>query len=297
MIVATVASKTLRAASMRILFSPNESKTESEPRELGMRNRFLVFALTAVLVFSSVLLAQTSEQSGATKSQTPSSTPDLSGVWNQHPPASARAYALYTFSAQIPPMTPWAEAKFQANKPGYGPRAFAETNDPVNPTSGDTIGCFPPGVPRIYLQPFPMEIIQIPSRVIMLFEYNHFVRQIYTDGRKHSEDVAQTWMGDSIGMWEGDTLVVDTIGFNDKTWLDRAGHPHSDELHVVERMRRVDHDTLQVDITIDDPKAYTKPWKGQEVFQLKPTWNLMEMVCEDNANFQEIQKLTAQPKK
>jgi len=264
-----------------------------------MRNRLtsLILGLVAVLAFSSVLLAQTSVQSGATTAQVPPATPDLSGVWTQHPPASARAYALYTFSPDVPPMTPWAEAKFQANKPGYGPRAIAETNDPVNPTSGEGIGCFPPGVPRIYLQPFPMEILQIPGRVIMLFEYSHFVRQIYTDGRKHVDDLAPTWMGDSIGTWDGDTLVADTIGFNDKTWLDRAGHPHSEDLHVVERIRRVDHNTLQDDITIDDPKAYTKPWKGQEVFQLKPTWNLMEMVCEDNVNFLGVQKLTKQPSK
>jgi hypothetical protein len=131
----------------------------------------------------------------------------------------------------------------------------------------------------------------------MLFEFSHFVRQIYTDGRKHNTDLGPTWLGDAIGHWEGDTLVVDTIGFNDKTWLDRAGHPHSTELHLVERIRRVDQNTLTDDITIEDPKAYTKPWGGQITFALHPKWNLMEMVCEDNVNFDQFLKNEAKPGK
>jgi hypothetical protein len=142
-----------------------------------------------------------------------------------------------------------------------------------------------------------MEIVQTPGRVLMLFEFSHFIRQIYTDGRKHNTDLGPTWMGDSIGHWDGDTLVVDTIGFNDKTWLDRAGHPHSTDLHLVERIRRVDKSTLQDDLTIEDPKAYTKPWGGQLTFQLRPTWNITEMVCEDNVNFDQFLKNEAAPKK
>ena len=88
-----------------------------------------------------------------------------------------------------------------------------------------------------------MEIAHIPGRVLMLFEYDHFVRNIFTDGREHPKDLNPSWMGDSIGKWEGDTLVVDTVGFNDKTWLDNDGHPHTEDLHVVERIRRVNHDT------------------------------------------------------
>ena len=142
-----------------------------------------------------------------------------------------------------------------------------------------------------------MEIVQTPGRVLMLFEFSHFIRQIYTDGRKHNTDLGPTWMGDSIGHWDGDTLVVDTIGFNDKTWLDRAGHPHSTDLHLVERIRRVDQTTLEDDLTIEDPKAYTKPWGGQLMFQLHPTWNITEMVCEDNVNFDQFLKNEAKPKK
>ena len=256
-----------------------------------MRKRLVssILVLVAVVAFGAVRIAWTAEQSAVAQSQPAASGPDLSGVWTQHPPASARAYALYSLGKDVPPMTPWAEARFNANKPSFGPRAVEDSNDPVNPTSGN-VGCDPPGVPRIYLHPFPMEIIQIPGRVIMLFEFDHFTRQIYTDGRAHDKNLPATWMGDSIGSWEADTLVVDTTNFNDKTWLDRGGHPHSDALHVVERIRRVDHDTLEDDVSIDDPKAYTKPWGTKLTFQLKPKWKLMEMVCEDNANFLDVQQ-------
>jgi hypothetical protein len=194
-------------------------------------------------------------------------------------------------------MTPWAEARFKENKPSFGPRAFPDSNDPVNPTNG-SVGCFPPGVPRIYQHPFPMEIFQVPGRVIMLFEFDHHIRQIYTDGRGHNKDLPTAWMGDSIGKWEGDTLVVDTTNFNDKTWLDRGGHPHSEQLHLIERIHRSDPDLLQIDITIEDPVAYTKPWTAQETFQLRPKWNIMELVCLDNVNFLDLaNKLKVAPDK
>jgi len=209
----------------------------------------------------------------------------------------ATRYLSYSLTKDEPPMTPWAVERFNLTKPSFGPRSVEDSNDPVNPTTVHAAGCFPPGVPRIYLQPFPMEIIQTANRVIMFFEFNHFVRQIYTDGRKHNTDLGATWMGDSIGKWEGDTLVVDTIGFNDKTWLDRGGHPHSEALHLTERIRRVDRNTLQNDITIDDPKAYTKPWTSQLTFRLRPDWNVLEMVCEDNVNFDEFLKNEAKPGK
>ncbi|MSO83669.1 MAG: hypothetical protein EXQ53_10300 [Acidobacteria bacterium] len=131
--------------------------------------------------------------------------------------------------------------------------------------------------------PTPFEIVHTRWQVIQLFEYNHFVRRIHTDGRPHPADLRDSgvyeWHGHSIGRWEGDTFVIDTIGFNDATWLDRLGHPHSDALHVVERIRRVDHDTLQYGVTIEDPKAYAGPWTGEMVFRLRPDWEIFEHVC------------------
>jgi hypothetical protein len=260
-----------------------------------MRNRLMGPILAVVALASlSVVLAQTSQKPEAAKTQTAASTKDLTGVWrrSRRAPDKARRYTIYelifTLTSEKPPMTPWAEAKFNAAKPNVGPNAvtLAQTNDPIT-------NCFPPGVPRIYLiRGEPVEIMQTAGKVVMLYEYDHFVREIYTDGRQHPKDLNPTWMGDSIGKWEGDTLVVDSVGFNDKTWLDNDGHPHTEDLHVVERLRRASYDTLTIDVTIDDPKAYTKSWSGHMIFELKPDWNLGEMVCEDNITFSDMQKTT-----
>ncbi len=161
---------------------------------------------------------------------------DLSGVWIRQPAGNAFS------ETPPPPMTPWALEKFQSHKPTVGPQAALDANDP-------TLDCAAPGVPYILAVPTPFEFVHTPGHVIQLFEYNHFVRRIHTDGRPHPANLRDTgsyeWMGHSIGQWEGDTFVIDTIGFNEETWLDRLGHPHSDALHVVERIRRPDHDTLE----------------------------------------------------
>jgi hypothetical protein len=121
-----------------------------------------------------------------------------------------------------------------------------------------------------------MEIIQTHGRVLMLNEYDHTLRHVYMDGREHPKDPDPTWLGHSTGKWDGDTLVIDTIGLTDKTWLDYLGHPHTEDLHVVERYRRVDSSTLRLEILIDDPKTYAKTWTGQVVFKLKPDWEISE---------------------
>ena len=152
-----------------------------------------------------------------------------------------------------------------------------ESNDPV-------YDCFPPGTPRVYFHPFPMEIIQLPGRALILYEYHHIIRQIYTDGRGHRTDLAPLWMGDSTGYWDGDTLVVETVNFNDKTWLDRGGLPHSEELRLVERIRLIDEDTLGIDFSIDDPIAFTEAWEGQR-FYTRTDWDIEDFACmERNQN-------------
>jgi hypothetical protein len=234
-----------------------------------------LLALFAVLASASLLRAQTAEPRES-KAQTPAASPDLSGVWNRRGVPNAR-YFGYGFSADELPMTPWALERFKANKPSFGPHMVVDTNDP-------TYDCYLPGIPRIYVHPTAFEIIQTPGRVIQYFEYDGFVRQIWTDGRPHlkiEDPHERLWMGDSIGHWEGDTLVVDTTDFNDKTWLDRAGHPHSEDLHVMERIRRVDHTSLQIDLTIEDPKAYVRPITAQMIYQLRPDWHILEHACTD----------------
>jgi hypothetical protein len=245
-----------------------------------LRNHLVesIAGLATVLAFSIIVFAQTAQPSGAAKVQNAAPGSDLSGVWVLHQPAGTSAYSNFAFTKEEPPMTPWAEIKYKMAKPAFGPnkKQAKDSNDPV-------YGCFPPGVPRIYLHPLPLEIIQLPDEVIMMFEYDRLVRHIYTDGRKHDPFLdPPLWMGDSIGKWEGDTLIVDTIGFNDKTWLDRIGHPHSDALHVVERIQRLNHETLEDEITIDDPKAYKKPWTSQIMFEVRPGSEInWEGVCED----------------
>lgn len=193
---------------------------------------------------------------------------------------------IYEFNTEEPPMTAWGEAQYKAAKSSFGAHAYPlhETTDPVYH------GCFPPGVPRVYLHPWPMQIVQSRDVVVMLFEYDSLRRVIYVDGRAHGTALVPLWMGDSIGHWEGDTLVVDTVNFNDKTWIDRLGHPHSDALHLVERFRRLDHDHLVDDITIEDPKAYSRPWTTSLKLRLRPTWELTEQFCEDGDSFQKVEK-------
>jgi len=116
----------------------------------------------------------------------------------------------------------------------------------------------------------------------MFFEYDHFVRQIFTDGRQHPKDLIPSWMGDSIGTWEGDTLVVDTVGFNDKTWLDLGGHPHSEALRIVERYRRRDFGHMEVELTFDDPQMYTKSFTIKIPFNLLADADIFEMFCNEN---------------
>lgn len=241
--------------------------------KLRKRTPSSIAALAITIAFSSALL--TFAKKGGQNGRAPAAAhtqsgayADLSGVWLEK-------QNLITFSPKEPLFQPWAAARYKAVKPGYGPHATPDSQDPI-------LSCYPPGVPRIMLIPFPMQIVQLPGQVMMVFEYDHFVRFVDLERRQHPKDLNPSWLGDSIGHWEGDTLVVDTVGLNDKTWIDQVGHPHSGALHVIERIRRPDHDTLVDDITIDDPKAYLKPWSGQQVFALKRGWHLLEYICEDN---------------
>jgi hypothetical protein len=240
-----------------------------------MRNYLiaLMLTLTLLLGFSTVALAQTAESAAAPKDQKSFSTQDLSGIWAVSAPRGVPWYN-YALTADEPPMTPWAEAKFKANKPSFGPNPQEEPNDLA-------YACFPPGVPRVYAAvQAAMQIVQVPGRVMMFFGRN--LRQVYTDGREHPKALPPLWMGYSTGKWEGETFVIDTIGISDRTWLDRMGHPHSDALHLVERFRRVSSDKLDLDMTIDDPKAYTKTWTAQRTFRLRPAASRMgEAICED----------------
>ena len=226
-----------------------------------MRKRALTVAwvtgLAGLLALPAVTFAQMpGQQPAAAKDNAaaPFNPHDLSGMWeffNNIPGQGIYA----TPSKDHPPMTPWAKAKYDEAKPGYGPKAQAGGNDPI-------LRCDPTGIPRLLFFPQPFEIFASPERVFMFFERDHAWREIWTDGRGHPKDLEPTWMGDSIGKWDGDTFVVDTVGFNDKSWLDFYGDPHSEDLHLIERYRRVDHDNLTLQLIVEDPKAYTATWTG-----------------------------------
>lgn len=246
----------------------------------GWSSGFLIAVLGVVLLIS----AQCANQSGAPSAQTAAATPDLSGVWSRVGVAPGPGAARSLNPTEPPPMTPSAAETFKAVREGTdGPGD--KGRDDLDPL---VTSCAPPGPTRIFAFPRPFEIVHIPGRVLLLFEWDHWVRQVWTDGRGHPQDPDPSWMGHSIGRWDGDTLVVDTVGLNDKTWIDSIGYPHSDALHLIERYRRLNRDELQVNITIDDPKAYTKPWTANVVFTLRPDWEISETVsCENLEMFGE----------
>ena len=243
------------------------------------------FAAFAILTLPLSVYAQRPNPPDQVKAPTAASAPDLTGVW------SARGLSAAIFAAGDALMTPWAKAQYDMAKPSFGPKSvlLTETNDPV-------YKCLPPGVPRVYFHPFPLQIAQIPGQVVLMFEYDHTTRHVFTDGRAHPEDAEATWMGHSIGRWEGETLVVDTVGFKDQTWIDRLGHAHSDQLHTIERFHRTAADAMQVEVTIEDAKAYTKPFTVSFNMRLQPKWDIAEMYCLDTLNFEQFEAGGRPPK-
>ncbi len=185
--------------------------------------------------------------------------PDLSGVWMM-------SGSRYYIPEQLPAFQPGGDARFNAR--------HAEGDDP----SG--LKCAPFGIPRQIFAPYPMQIVQAPGQVVVLYEFEHFFRVLRTNGGDHPVGVEPTFMGYAVARWDGDTLVVDTVGLDEHTWFDRSGHMHSDALHVVERYRRSSAKTMDIEVTIDDPKIFTKPWTVLRQYALQPNLRLGEYVCE-----------------
>ena len=149
--------------------------------------------------------------------------------------------------------------------------------------------CIPPGGPRQFTTPYPMKIVQMPAqkRVYFLFEGHHVFREVFMDGREHPRGTRGTWLGHSVGRYEDDgkTLVIDVTGFNEETWLDFAGHPHTDQLHVVERFSRPSRNQLRYEALIDDPGAYKAPWSVSWTMKWWPKGELDEYICEENNKY------------
>ncbi len=192
---------------------------------------------------------------------------DLSGNWDRASPIESFSNTPGSVRGQDDagdeaPFTDEGRRRFEQNMPGYGPRRGMERNDPYN-------RCEPAGLVRnlnaeIIAPHATFELVHTPDRILQFFEYRHDWREIWMDGRElpEIEDVPLRWNGHSVGRWEDDTLVVESVGFDDRSWLDKLGYPHSDQMHVEERYRRVDADTLELEITVTDPVIYTRPWQS-----------------------------------
>jgi hypothetical protein len=206
--------------------------------------------------------------------------PDLSGLWlpdntpgvrgtNGEPlPGHFISVTLGVKDEDVP-FTPEGLAIYRKNLAGQGkddPGAF----------------CHPMGMPSVNTAPVPYKIIQTPGLIAVLYEGDTVFRQIFTDGRKLPEVTIPSWLGYSVGHWEGNALVVDTIGFNDKSWLDRIGHTHTDALHVVEKFRRSDAGHLTIEMTLEDPRTFTRPITFTQAATLRTEGDLLEYFCTDN---------------
>ena len=142
--------------------------------------------------------------------------------------------------------------------------------------------CLPTGMPLVEMAPAPYKIVQRPGMTVMLYERDTTFRQVYTDGRKLPGDPSPAWMGYSVGKWDGDTLVVETVGLNDRSWLDARGHTHSEAMRLTERFQRLDFGHMEVRMTIDDPKTYTMPFTIHLKQRLLPDTDLLESFCAEN---------------
>ncbi len=203
--------------------------------------------------------------------KTPDGKPDLSGIWTRNTPGVNYLVNLGAGGAEIS-MYPWAETLYKTR----------QENLSRDRPSGK---CLPHGLPDAMMVS-NFKIIPTPRVTVLLYEeFNHF-RQIFTDGRgfpnqANPDERTPTWFGYSIGTWEGETFVVDTVGFNDQSWLDDGGHPHSDAMHVTERFQRRDFGHMDIQITIDDPKAYAKPFTVTVAFRLQSDTEFIEDICEN----------------
>jgi hypothetical protein len=198
--------------------------------------------------------------------RTASGKVDFSGVWQKpYVPDMAKDGKDQKGMSELP-FTPWGEAEWKK----------------YDAAEGDYTGaCLPFGMTRSVNTPEPMQIMQSDTHFAFLFEQNSWFTVVPIDGRRHGDGIP-TWFGDSVGHWEGDTLVIDTVNFNGKTRLDTIGHPHSDQLHLVQRFSRPDRGHIAYEVIVDDPRTFTRPWKNTRNFTLRPDWQIMEYSCEEN---------------
>ena len=258
--------------------------------------------LVPALMLTSLVLAQAAPrpQAGAVTDQKAATAPrhDISGIWdpgnNGIQPMGPQAMPDDGKLEHQLPFTPLGLEALNTHKPSNGVRSVlpADTNDPV-------VYCDPQGMPREDLYELrTTQILQTPLNVVILYQFGKTWRVVWTDGRELPKDPEPRWYGYSVGKWEDEyTFVVQTTGTDERTWVDRAGRPHSGDLRVEERFHRVDHDTLELSMTIDDPKMYTKPWVALNKLRFKlkpPNFDVREMICSPS-EFAEYNKVVGKP--
>jgi hypothetical protein len=202
-----------------------------------------------------------------------SGKPVLAGLWRPAP--GIVGDMTRGFKGGEVPYQPWAEKLFKER------RANDSRDDP-------TASCVVGGVPRSDFVGYPFKILETPEMTAILYEAVHAYRQIFTDGRSLPKDPNPAWFGYSVGRWEGDVFVVESSGFNDNVWLDNAGRPATGSLRVTERFIRKNFGQMDIEVTIDDPKAYTKPWSVTQQLVLQPDTELLEYICNENNKYFEI---------
>jgi hypothetical protein len=200
----------------------------------------------------------------------PDGRPDITGLW-QPSPGTVGDIARNLEPGAVP-FHPWAEALYKHRR---------ETDSKDDPTANCIVG----GTPRSDFVGYPFKILQVPGMVVILYEAVHAYRQIFTDGRLLPKDPNPTWFGYSVGHWDRDAFVVETSGFNDKGWLDNAGKPSTEALRVTERFVRKDFGHMDIRVTIDDPKAYTKPWSVTQPLVIQADTELLEYICNENNRY------------
>ena len=192
--------------------------------------------------------------------------PDLTGVW------LVTGYFTFAPDKSVPAFRPPYDTLYAKRMKAFNAGA------PIDDVTAD---CLPPGMPHIQVVPYPFEVVQTPGRVTLLYEYSGQVRRVFLDGAQPKEP-DPTYYGTSVGHWEGDTLTVTTSNIREDTQVDFSGLPHSDSLIITERFRRTAPDTLQDQITLTDPKAYSQPFTTTRIYKLHPDWTIGEYVCEEN---------------
>ncbi|PYQ69827.1 MAG: hypothetical protein DMG04_26795 [Acidobacteria bacterium] len=219
-----------------------------------------------VLAFLVALASAAAAQEARPVPRLPDGRPDLNGVWvGPYVPDMSRTGRNQRGTSDLP-FTP----------PG---RKDWESYDAAN---GDYTGsCMPFGLSRSINAPYPIQIVQTNKYFVLLFEVNNWFHPVFIDGRDHPPDLEPSWFGHSTGKWDGDTLVIETIGVHDWTRLDTVGHPHSEKLRLVTTYRRTDFDHLTFTVTVDDPETYTKPWTNERTFT-RSNGELIEYSCEEN---------------